>query len=196
MKLVFTLGFCLLLPALPAMAGEVVRHDIEFKEEHYIVNMEMLIKGNLTQVYAVMMDFNNLIQVNDTIKVSELLFSNNKVHTVRMESEGCVLFFCKRIKQIQLVTELGDGKIQSLTDPDESDLKFGSVQWQLKAEDGNTRIHYHGDYVPDFWVPPLIGPAIFKSRLLEETQKTINGIEQRVKTLSDKQSNEQPPVPK
>lgn len=191
MKATFTLSCCLLLAALPAIAGEVISHDIEFKEDHYIVNMDMRIKGNLAQVYAVMMDFNNLTQVNDTIKVSELIFSNNKVHTVRMESEGCVLFFCKRIKQIQLVTELGDGKIQSLVDPDESDLKFGTVLWQLKAEDGSTRVHYHGDYVPDFWVPPLIGPAIFKSRLLEETQKTVNGIEQRVKTLANAQRNPQ-----
>ena len=191
MKSVFILACCL-STILSVQAGEVIRHNIEFKDEHYVVDLDMRIKGEMAQVYAVIMDFNHLSLVNDTIKDSELIFSHNKVHTVRVDSEGCVLFFCQKIKQIQLVTELVDGKIQSLTDPDESDLKFGSVQWQLTAEDGNTRIRYQGDYVPKFWVPPLIGPAIFKSRLLEESQKTVIGIEQRVKSLN----NEQPTRPK
>jgi hypothetical protein len=183
MKLTTAIGLCLLLNNLPARAGEVIDHNIEFKDEHYVMDLDMRIEGGMPQVYAIILDFNNLTLLNDTIKLSEVVFSQNKVHTVRLESEGCVLFFCKQIKQIQLVTELGDGKIQSFTDPDESDLIFGAVQWQLTAEEGNTRIHYHSDYVPGFWVPPVIGPAIFKSRLLEEALKTVNGIEQRVKSL-------------
>ncbi|MBI3560981.1 MAG: hypothetical protein HY080_04615 [Gammaproteobacteria bacterium] len=162
-------------------AAEVLQYNVELKQAHYLLTLEMRIAGKRDQVYAILMDFDHTTQLNDHIKLSKLLFSKNNLHTVRMEAEGCVLFFCKRVGQTQLVTEWGNGKITTLTDPDDSDLAYGQTEWQLTAEDDHTRIHYYADYMPNFWVPPVIGPPILKSRLLDEAKKTFIGVERRIK---------------
>lgn len=164
-----------------ATAAEVLHHDMEFKDKHYVLSLEMRVNGTMAQVYTILTDFNHFNTLNDSIKKSQLLFNNNNVSTVEVIAEGCVLLFCKTIKQVQVVTELGNGKIDAITDPDESDMAFGETHWQLTAAGRSTTVKYQSDYVPDFWVPPVIGPAILKSRLLEEAQKTIHGIEARIK---------------
>jgi hypothetical protein len=164
-----------------ATAAEVLHHDIKFKDKHYVLSIEMRVTGTMEQVYSILTDFNHFNTLNSSIKKSQLLFSNHNVATVEVTAEGCVLLFCKTIKQVQVVTELGNGKIDAITDPDESDMAFGETHWQLTAEGKSTNVKYSSDYVPKFWVPPVIGPAILKSRLQEEAQKTIHGIEARIK---------------
>lgn len=164
-----------------AHATEVLQHDIKFKDKHYILSLDMRVAGTVDQVYAILTDFDHFNTLNNSIKHSQLLFNNQHVSTVEVIAEGCVLLFCKRVRQIQIVTEQGNGKIDSITDPDDSDMAYGEAHWQLTAEEKQTKVQYRSDYVPKFWVPPIIGPAILKSRLLEEAQKTIHGIEARIK---------------
>lgn len=186
MKSTFLPVLALLLGSKLLHAAEVLHHDVEFKDEHYVLKLDMRLKGKLEPVYTVLTDYEHLTLLNDSIKSSEILFSVGPVHTVQFVTEGCVLFFCRRIKQVQIVTESDGSKIRSITDPDESDMKYGDARWELTRDGDYTRIHYHADYVPDFWVPPVIGPAIFKSRLLEEAQKTINGVEKRANAKETK----------
>lgn len=144
---------------------------------HYYLHLDMRVEGEFEDIYRVLVDFDNLTAVNDTIVFSKLLNSEGRVHTVQFESEGCVWFFCRRVKQVVTVTELGQGFIMSVTDPAQSDMEYGRTLWQVIDEGNTTRIKYNADYDPDFWIPPFFGPAIFKDRMLEEGQKTINGIE-------------------
>lgn len=137
----------------------------------------MRVEGKYDDIYRILIDFDNITAVNDTIVFSKRLKSEGKVHTVHFESVGCIWFFCRRVKQIVKVTELGRGYIMSVTDPTQSDLEYGRTLWEVIDEGKTTRIKYNADYVPDFWVPPLIGPYLFKGRMLEEGLKTINGIE-------------------
>lgn len=168
--------FCLLLTAY-AHAGELLHSYVDNDGDHYYLHLDMRVEGGHSDVYRILMDFNHIPDVNDTIVFSKLLKSNGSVHIVHFESEGCIFIFCRRIKQVVTVTELGNGYIMSITDPTRSDLRHGRTLWEIIDEGDRTRIKYNADFVPDFWVPPLIGPAIFKDRIFEEGQKTINGIE-------------------
>ena len=137
----------------------------------------MDIDADYDSVYSTLLDFENLKDLTDSIKESELLESEDDVHIVRMRSEGCVLFICQSVIQVSTVTELGRGYIKSVVDPKKSDLSYGKVLWQIIDEDETTKIIYDADIIPGFWIPPLIGPYILKSRLVEEGEDTINGIE-------------------
>jgi len=166
----------LLLPAL-SQAGEVRLSHVDYQGGHYLVQLEMKIEAELDTVYTILTDFNNLNQVNDSIKISRLLHSEGKQHHVLFEVEGCVWFICRRVKQVQRVNEMGNGYIQGVILPDKSDMEYGRVLWHIRYEDGHTFIQYRADFVPAFFIPPLIGPYIMKGRLLEEGEKTIQGIE-------------------
>jgi hypothetical protein len=168
----------LLLSSTASLAGELLESYINYEDDHYLLHLDMRVEAHVHDVYAVLIDFNNIKDVNDTIVSSKLLESDGRVHRVQFESEGCVLFFCRTVKQLVTVTELGNGYIMSQTDPEQSDLSYGRTLWQV-IDEGNdiTRIKYNADYVPAFWIPPLIGPYIFQDRMLEEGLKTLHGIE-------------------
>lgn len=158
-------------------AGEVSHSHVDYDDGHYLVRLEMKIEAELETVYALLTDFNHLKLLNETIKVSRLLDSKNQQHHVLIAVEGCVWIYCKRVKQVQRVTEMGQGYIQAVTLPDKSDMEYGRVLWHIRQEGDFTIVHYRADFVPAFFIPPLIGPYIMKGRLLEEGEKTIEGIE-------------------
>ncbi len=158
-------------------AGEIIDSYIHYDNGHYLIRLEMKIEAEPATVYAILMDFNHLKDLNDAIKTSRLLQSDGQQHKVQIIAEGCVWFFCQEIKQVQQVTELGKGYIQVKTLPEESNMEYGRILWHIYQQDDFTIIHYRADVVPGFFVPPVIGPYFMKRRLLEEAEKTINGIE-------------------
>jgi len=158
-------------------AGELLKSYVNEQDDHYVLHLDMRIAAKFDQVYEVLMDFSKMGEVNDSIKSSELIESNGKTHKLRFLTEGCIWFFCREVRQMVTVTELGQGYILSETNPQESDLRYGKTLWQIINEGENTRVKYNADFVPDFWVPPVFGPAIFQDRMLEEGKKTLDGIE-------------------
>ena len=172
--------FAILLFHGQTHAGEVLEAFVNHEDDHYVLHLDMRINGKSQMVYAALLDFDNLHAINDSITHSERRESRDKLHRVYFEAQGCVLFFCPRVRQLVTVTELGDGYIMSVTDPEHSDLRYGRTLWQVIDEGKTTRIKYNADFVPDFWVPPLFGPYIFKKRMLQEGQKTVHGIEKLI----------------
>lgn len=181
-----TLCLLSLLPATAGVAGELLNAYVARRDKHYLLHLDMRIKAKYADVYRVLLDFQHIPQINDSIKSATVLEHKGKVTRVKLVGEGCVWIFCRRIEQVVTVTARADGYISSITDPAHSDLKYGRALWHLIDEGKTTRVQYNADFVPDFWLPPLIGPMIFKHRLLEEGQKTINGIEHRIQAQQAK----------
>ena len=172
------IGILLFVSSLSfAQAGELLDAHVNYEDEHYLLHLDMRVLGKSDKIYAILTDYDHLPAVNDTIVSSKLLESKGRQHRVQYESEGCIWIFCRRINQVVIVSELANGYILSETLPAESDLSYGRTLWQVIDEGDTTRLTYDADFVPDFWVPPLIGPMIFKKRILKEGLKTINGIE-------------------
>lgn len=182
----WTCRYCLILLALTVglgqtcHAGELLEARAERRDDHFLLHVDMRIQGKAKDVYRVLLDFKHLPEINDSIKSAEELSHEGKVYRVRIVVEGCVWIFCRRVKQVQITTELSDGFIMSVTDPDHSDFRYGRALWQVIDEGKYTRVKYNADFVPAFWVPPLIGSYLFNRRMLKEGKKTVNGIERRL----------------
>ena len=175
-------SFLYILFSSVSHSGEVIHSYVDHDQGHYLLNLEMGITAPLQNVYAVLLDFNAITELNDSIKVSQLLKQQQNQYTVLLESIGCVWFFCRRIKQVQIVTDIGNGYLQSITDPTQSDMVSGKVLWHVRSDPQNTEqtlITYSADFEPDFFVPPLLGPWLMKKRLLKEGLKTVDGIERK-----------------
>ena len=159
-------------------AGEILASEIKYEDKHYRLRLEMKIEAEPEAVYAILTDFNHLKKLNHHIQNSQLLHSDGRQHRVLIEAQGCIWFFCQSLRQVQQVTEHGEGRIQARTVPDQSNLEYGEVMWHIRSDGDFTIIDYRADVVPGFFVPPLIGPYLLKGRLLAEAQQTINEIEQ------------------
>ena len=181
-RICLTVSLLFILAPAPSEAGALLHSHVDYRHGHYLISLEMRIAAPLAKVRAVLFDFNALGKVNDTIKRSRLLDHHNQHYTVLLESEACVWLYCRRIRQVQLITDMSNGYLQSITDPTQSDMASGKVLWHVRPDPQQTQqtlITYSADFEPDFFIPPLIGPWLLKKRLLKEGRKTINGIERQ-----------------
>ncbi len=175
--------FNLMLFSTPLQAGQVLKAFVGQQDEHFLINLVMQIDAPKDKVYRLFTDYSQLEQLSDSIQSSQILKSTELtasagVIQVKLVSEGCVLFFCQTITQVQNVYELDNGYIHINVEPSLSNLKLNNQLWHIEATGKNqTRIHYSADIVPDFWIPPIIGDWIFQNKLLEEATHLINNTE-------------------
>lgn len=166
-----------------ACSFEILKQHVDEIDDHFVMNLEVRLDVDYQTAYRIMTDFDNISALNDTIKLSEHLVNNGRSHYVHIESEGCVLFYCKRVIQYLDVKEIGHGYIMASTDVKKSNLAFGSDFFHLLDEGETVRLQYSQDMQPGFWIPPLIGSWLVKKRLLKEAIKTARGIELRAHEL-------------
>lgn len=176
------LMFALLhLPSLSA--AEVERVDVAYEDGEYRVTVEAVLHARTDAVYAVLTDYPRWAEINDLIKESYLEeVTGPDLARVRTVSEGCVLFFCKSIEQTQWMRTAPDWRISAEVLPEISDLKSGWARTHLIAEGDATRFHYEMALVPDFWVPPIIGPMMIRAKLRKQAIETAVLVEARAAT--------------
>ncbi len=177
------LVFSLLLSGSYAQAGQVLKAFVDQQGEHFLIDLVMQVNAPRDKVYQLITDYAHLEQLSDSIQSSQILKSTELaasagVIQVKLVSEGCVLFFCQTVTQVQNVYELDNGYFHINVEPALSDLKLNNQLWHIEATGKNqTHIHYSADIVPNFWIPPFFGGWIFQNKLLKEATDLINNTE-------------------
>jgi hypothetical protein len=179
-----TLLFSMLV--FPARAGDILSSDVTLEAGQYAVTIEAAINAPLNVVYRSITDYNNLATINPSIEESRvLLVMSPDRHRVRSVIKVCILVFCKRVVQVQDVTRVDARTVDAVTVPGDSDFRYGVARWQLTPAGEATRLHFTQEFIPDFWVPPIIGTWLIQRKLLQEVTETAMYIEVR-----DEASNE------
>ena len=93
--------------------------------------------------------------------------------------EGCVLFWCRTFIRIGYLELDPVDKVRAVVDAERSDFKFSYEHWQLSTEDDRTRLVYEFEMIPDFWVPPVLGPYYIKRALRRGGARAAQHIEAR-----------------
>ena len=158
-------------------AGEVLDSNVGTHEDHFLLRIDMLIDADTERVRQLLTDYAHLDQLSQSITRSEVLESQPPNYRIRVTTDGCLLFFCRELVQVQDVTELNDGYILVTVVPEMSDFSYSRNMWRIRKQNDDTRVTYTSDLVPGFWIPPLIGTSLFKHKLLEETRLLIENLE-------------------
>ncbi|MCO6412758.1 MAG: hypothetical protein J5I92_08445 [Thiogranum sp.] len=167
-----------LLCSTMAAAGRVYTAVVTHESGHYFVEVDALVEVAEARARDLLTDYNHLDRVNPAVEVSEILSHRGSGdYRVRTVTRACVWFFCKRIHQVQDVTEGRDGSITAKVIPEKSDFRHGYARVDLWPEAAGTRILIRSEVVPDFWIPPLIGPWMIKNKLRSEALATVRNIE-------------------
>ncbi len=152
--------------------------EVERQGSAYALYAEMVVDAPPGAVYRLLSDYDRLEQLSTLVKEAELLDSpaehHHRVHTV---AELCVLIFCGEVDQVQDVYEVPGREILALTVPEQSNLEEGVIHWRLQPTESGTRLSVYTRLVPDFWVPPLIGPWAVKRALSSQVVETAENIE-------------------
>lgn len=182
MRILLTL-LAVLAVSATASATDVSRVDVSYKDGEYRVQVEAYFDASRDVVFDILTDYISWPGLSDIIKTSTVEGVDEALrHRVRTVSRGCVLAFCKTVEQVQWM-EIGlDGSITAVVVPEESDLRSGWAHTRLETVGGLTRFSYEMVLVPDFWVPPFIGPAVIRYKLRREAEDTARLVDLRART--------------
>ena len=163
-------------------AGDIKQAEVQYEAGHYMLAINSVIDVQMNHVRPLVTDYDQLTRLNDALIESALLVdSGNGQKRRRLVWRSCVLVFCFTVTLVEDVIESEDGNVLTIVttiDPSQSDFTYGETRWLIVGEpDQRTRIQLNGDYIPSFWVPPVVGPWLLKRKLLHEAQNTVQNIE-------------------
>ena len=181
-------GLVLVSLAFNVASSDVKQASITFAKNAYQYQFTIEIDAPLDVVHSIVTDYANLAHINDDILQSEVLehYDEHRLKR-RMWLNHCVLVFCFDLYFVEEVEEHNDGTITTTVIPAESNFRSGYSKWHIDAISPNvTRISVEAEQQPDFWIPPLIGPLVFKRAFMKEVRETGNKIEREAKRVGSK----------
>jgi hypothetical protein len=171
-------GIVGLVTAVAVYAADL--HDIEVEREDdvYKLRSTAWFDSNPDALYEVLTNYELFRYFTSAIIESHNLTPDDKGrprYFTRME--GCVLLWCKSFIRAGHLELQPISEVIAIADPQESDFKHSYERWQLVPHDGGTLLIYEFEMVPDFWVPPVIGPFMIRRALKAGGEGAINRIE-------------------
>lgn len=171
--------FGLIVFCQPISAGQVNQYNVNHIAGVYTVSFDVEIDKDIDTVREVVTDDANLAQLSDMLVESQVFSSpKDKSKHRLLVARVCFLFVCRKVKLVERIDALNRDAFITTVIPEQCDFKSGTLHWQLtKLADHRTRLEFHGEEEPDFWIPPVIGPYLVKHLLLKETMVIIANIE-------------------
>jgi hypothetical protein len=177
------------LALFPGTSSSADIKTIEIKKMKNVYHMHInaTVDADVDSVIRIITDFENLPLINPYLKESKLLDTQEDERTtVNMLTEICVLFLCYNTRHVQTFHFIENGILFSRIIPEKSDFQAGWMRWEIKEIDSNkispvTKIKLDIEMVPDFFVPPVIGPYQIKRIMLKMTRAIIINLEKEAK---------------
>lgn len=173
-----------LLPGT-SLCAEINSVEVRKENNHYYLHINATVNADINNVINIVTDYENLASINPYLIESKLLDNpKDERTTVNMLTEICVLFLCYNIRHVQTFSYIENGILFSRIIPGMSDFQAGWMRWEIKEIDSNkiypvTQIIMNIEIVPDFFIPPVIGPYQIKKIMLEMTRDTIINLEEK-----------------
>ena len=164
--------------SLTAHASQLIRLEVEQKDEVYNVYVEMDVDAPVEAVLSVLTDYEKLNRLSDSIIDSKIIDSRNEnVVRVQTQIENCVLFFCMDIKKVEDVTEDTNGRITASVVAESSDFRSGNAVWEVKSTAHGSRVIHTASLEPDVGLPAWMGASIVKNSLRHELRQSFENLE-------------------
>jgi hypothetical protein len=154
--------------------------DVVHEAGAFHLTSTAVFEAPLASVYAVLADYDELARLSPTVAESEVLFrgSDDVPPRVRTVLRGCVLFFCRSVVRVEEMFLVPGRVITTRVLPELSDFRGGFAQWTFYAlEDGRTRVDMEVRVLPDFFIPPLIGPLAVRRQLITDGAHAVDRID-------------------
>ncbi|MBT8099357.1 MAG: hypothetical protein KJO82_06385 [Gammaproteobacteria bacterium] len=168
----------LILGAGISSAAEIRSIEVDRDDDRYSLQSVTWFDTRPEDLYAVLTDYEMFQRFTSAIVESRNLDPDAEGRPefyTRME--GCVLFWCRSFIRIGYLVLDPMQEIKAIVDADRSDFKTSTERWQLRSEDNGTLLIYEFEMIPDFWVPPVIGPYYIKRALRSGGERAAERIE-------------------
>ena len=171
-------GIVGLVSVASVIAAELRDIEVERDDDVYRLRSTAWFETNEEALYDVLTNYELFRFFTSAIIESHNLDPDDKGrprYFTRME--GCVFLWCKSFVRVGHLELKPTSEVVAIADPDESDFKRSYERWQLMAEGSGTTLVYEFEMVPDFWVPPIIGPFMIQRALRSGGENALQRIE-------------------
>jgi hypothetical protein len=166
----------LLLTLLVVQAGNAnpaePQVQVTVEGELYKLHVETVIAVSRELIHAALTDYDHLSRITPVITRSRLV----EPDVVEIMMHGCFLVFCFDKLQTQRIT-VTPYDVYGEIIPEKSDYKSGWSRWQLADHAGGTAVTLDSQFVPDFWVPPLVGRYMIQRSMERQVLQSIKTLE-------------------
>ncbi len=174
----------LLCLASAARAAQVLSVHVTHHHAEFVVRMRVRIDASAPAVFRALQDYRAVSRYNPNLHLDRIRRSSNPDH-VRLYTtlHACVLFFCKTLRQEQLVEVHGTahgGVMRATLIRPLNDFKYAVGRWLVgpcPAHPATTCMRVRFAFVPRFWIPPLIGPWIIREHAFAATRRASAGLQ-------------------
>lgn len=174
------MGLALPAAAMEGASDQSVTVRVDRDAQRYRVQVELAARVPMAAVVEQLTDYEHLYQLHPDIDSSEVLSRGDGVTRVRTRTTRCVLFFCFHFTQVSDVRMLSESHLQADIVPEQSDYRYGRMDWQLAEHDGVTTLHYQAELEPGFWVPPIIGHWLVENQLESVSRTMMENLLRRI----------------
>jgi Polyketide cyclase / dehydrase and lipid transport len=159
--------------------------DVTRKSGLYSLEAETYIDAAPEAIFDVLLDYDRFGRISSVYKEYGFLDpAPDGTPIVYTRMEGCLVhFFCKSMRRVERLEAREPRYIRTTTLPEQSDFKYSMSEWTLTPEAMGTRMTYHLEMEPNFWVPPIVGPWLLKRTLWRGGSHAINRIERLAREL-------------
>lgn len=167
--------------ALLGLAGTLDDVIVTHEDGRYHLVADSFLGAPPPAIRAVLLDFedNAYAQISEVYKESAYLEPDaDGTPIVFTRVEGCLLVFCRSMSRVERLEVVSNGFIRSTVVPERSDFKYAKSEWTLEPENDGTRLTYRMSMEPDFWIPPIIGPAYLRRVLMRGGADAVERIEE------------------
>jgi hypothetical protein len=171
-------GIVGMISAASLFAAELRDIEVERDDDFYRLRSSAWFGTNQEALYDVLTNYELFRYFTSAITESRNLEPDDKGrprYFTRME--GCVLLWCKSFIRVGHLELKPTSEVVAVASPDESDFKRSHERWQLVPEDGGTLLIYEFEMIPDFWVPPILGPFMIQRALRAGGERALERIE-------------------
>ena len=160
---------------------------VRYEAGRYALDADAFMAAPREAIFVILTDYDRFGRISSAYKEYGFLDpAKDGTPVVFTRMEGCVLIFCRSLMRVELLESEAPGLIRTITLPEHSDFEHSVSEWRLEPEDGGTRVLYHLEMVPAFWVPPIVGPWILQRKLQVGGARAVERIERLAQELSPK----------
>ena len=173
------LGVSMIASALAAEGAFVADRDVRVQRagDHFTVDMVAHAPVAAAQAWAVLTDFEHMADFMPNLTASEVLERNGEVVRIRQAGVARYGLFSARFDFVREFTLRPSQEIRAHSTG--GNVRRMDSVMRLTQDEGGTRLEYHAEVEPDFWLPPLIGPAFVRHETAEQFSAMIHEMVRR-----------------
>jgi len=171
---------CLLRPA----AAEEIRVEVVRDGDFITVKASAELKASPRIAWEVLTDYDHLAEFIPDIHSSRVLRREADGVVVEQIGEFGFLFFRQRIEVTMAVSEEPPWRVVARAIA--GNMKDMEGRYELQPSETGIKLGYYGRFVPDFFLPPLIGMPIVRRSLERRFRAMVEEIERRDALARDK----------